>query len=397
MMLTGIRILAVEQYGAGPFASQLFAEMGAEVIKLENPLDGGDVSRSVGPVYHAGLPQSAGSVFFQGLNRGKKSVTLNLATAEGQALFNRLVESAHAVLTNLRGDVAHQLGLTYETLAAHNPAIICAHLSGYGREGSRARWPGYDFLMQAEAGHFTMTGEPGSPPARMGLSMVDFMSGSLISLALLAGLREVDRTGKGRDVDVSLFDTALYSLNYVGNWYLNGEKETARLPRSSHPSLTPCQLYQTRDGWIYLMCNKEKFWRILCEKISRPEWIDDPRLSNFEVRLTAREWLTSALDEVLSDRTTADWLAHFDGQVPAAPIYDVKQALTSEFVAEHGNIESLAVAGGAPLNFVRSPIRFDNATGAIGAAPALGADTDAVLGALAAPEKLRELRARHVI
>ena len=164
--LAGVRILAVEQYGAGPFGSMQLADMGAEVIKIENPKDGGDVSRSVGP-YFLGEHDSH---FFQAFNRNKRSVTLNLRAPEGQRVLHDLAATADAVLDNLRGDQPPRLGVTYDQLKSVNPRIVCAHLSAYGREGSRAAWPGYDYLMQAEAGYLSLTGEPDQPPARFGLS-----------------------------------------------------------------------------------------------------------------------------------------------------------------------------------------------------------------------------------
>ena len=180
-MLEGVRILAVEQYGAGPFGTLFLADLGAEVIKVENKAEGGDVSRVVGPHFHAALPETARSVFYQGLNRSKKSIALDLARPEGKAVFHRLVAHADAVASNLRGDVPAKLGITYPQLAAANPKIVCAHLTGYGREGERAAWPGYDYMMQAEAGYFHLTGDPDSSPARFGLSLVDLMTGVVLA------------------------------------------------------------------------------------------------------------------------------------------------------------------------------------------------------------------------
>ena len=187
-MLEGVRILAVEQYGAGPFGTLFLADLGAEVIKIENTADGGDVSRVVGPHFHDALPETARSVFYQGLNRSKKSITLDLAQPAGQAVFHRLVAHADAVASNLRGDVPAKLGITYPQLAQANPKIVCAHLTGYGREGERAAWPGYDYMMQAEAGYFHLTGDPDSSPARFGLSLVDLMTGVALAAGLLAAL-----------------------------------------------------------------------------------------------------------------------------------------------------------------------------------------------------------------
>jgi len=397
-MLEGVRILAVEQYGAGPFGTLFLADLGAEVIKIENRADGGDISRIVGPHFHAGLPETARSVFYQGLNRSKKSITLDLAAPGGRAVFQRLVARADAVASNLRGDVPAKLGITYAQLAAANPRIVCAHLTGYGREGSRASWPGYDYLMQAEAGYFHLTGEPDSAPARFGLSLVDLMTGVALAAGLLAALHAAKRDGQGRDVDVSLFDLALANLNYIGHWYLNAGAATGRIPRSAHAAITPCQSYRTRDGWIYLMCNKEKFWAELCRRIGRPEWIEDARFRRFPDRLQHRDLLTGLIDAALQARTTEEWLAAFAGAVPAAPIYDVTQALENPWVKGSARIESIPVEGGAPLALLTNPLRGEGLPLAGRPAPALGADTDAVLAEAGfSREEIARLRAEGVV
>jgi len=397
-MLEGLRILAVEQYGAGPFGTLFLADLGAEVIKIENRADGGDVSRVVGPHFNEALPETAQSVFYQGLNRGKKSITLDLAKAEGKAVFNRLAKRAQAVVSNLRGDVPEKLGITYRHLARSNPKIVCAHLTGYGREGERAAWPGYDYLMQAETGYFHLTGEPESAPTRFGLSLVDLMTGVALGTGLLAALRAADRDGQGRDVDVSLFDLALFNLNYIGHWYLNAGDATGRLPRSAHASITPCQSYRTRGGWIYLMCNKEKFWGVLCRKIGKPEWLEDARFKTFRDRLKHRALLTELLDEALQAHTTDEWLKAFAGSVPAAPIYNVTQALENPWVTQSARIESIPVEGGKPLRLLTNPLRGEGLPLKGRAAPVLGADTDAVLkDAGFSKEEITRLRVSGVI
>ena len=394
-LLNGIRILSVEQYGAGPFGTQFLAALGAEVIKVEQPEEGGDVSRQVGPHFHAGLPQTAASLFFQSLNAGKKSLTLSLRDAQGRELFHRLCRGAHAVASNLRGDVPARLGLTYEQLREVNPAIVCAHLTGYGREGERANWPGYDYLMQAEAGYFALTGEPDSPPARMGLSMIDYMTGVLMSLGLVSGVLDAQRTGRGCDVDVSLMDVALSNLNYVGLWQLNAGAETTRQPRSAHPSLTPCQLYTTQDGWIFLMCNKEKFWHALCERIGQPGLAREPRFADYPARLRHRDELTVVLDAALRERTTAQWMAVLGGHVPAAPVNSVAQAL--EHAGAHALAE-VAVPGAQALRLLRSPLRDSKPGAEPTAAPALGQHTAELLAEVGVDgPALAALRARGVV
>ncbi|MCH7929992.1 MAG: CoA transferase [Proteobacteria bacterium] len=392
--LEGVRILAVEQYGAGPFGTMFLADQGAEVIKIENPNDGGDMARDVGPYYFA----PGDSLFFHSFNRNKKSLTLDLGRAEGQAVLHDLVRSADAVACNLRGDVPGKLGLTYDDLKAHNPMIVCAQLTGYGRTGPRASWPGFDYLMQAEAGYFSVTGEPGSAPARFGLSIVDTMSGLALAYALLAALTGARTAGVGRDIDVSLFDIALSNTIYLATWYLNEGVVQERLPRSAHPSLTPCQLYPTADGWIYLMCNKEKFWPALCRAIGRPEWAADPRFRTFKERLANRDLVTGLLDEALASKTTREWLDVFAGEVPAAPINDIGEALENPFVTEEGRLQTLRHPSAGDYRMVAPPVRCPGDDAPARPAPALGAHTDEVLRGLGYDAaRIAALRAAKVV
>jgi crotonobetainyl-CoA:carnitine CoA-transferase CaiB-like acyl-CoA transferase len=376
--LEGLRVLAVEQYGAGPWGSLYLADLGAEVIKIENPRDGGDVSRGVGPHFFA----PGDSQFFHTFNRNKKSIALDLKHPEGAVVFHDLVASADALLDNLRGDVPAKLGLTYAQLKAVNPRIVCAHLSAYGREGSRAGWPGYDFLMQAEAGYLTLTGEPGAPPAKFGLSMVDLAAGLTCALGLLAAVLNARTTGRGRDIDTSLFDVALHHLNYPATWYLNGGTVTGRQPRSAHPSMVPSQLYTTKNGWIFVMCNKEKFWQVLASELGHPEWCDDPRFVDFAARLENRAALQDLLDAAFAAQTTAVWLDRLSGRVPVAPVRDVGEALEAEFVHERGDVADYTRDDGPPARMVVNPIRMPDVSLPTRAAPGLGAQTDRVLEAL---------------
>ena len=392
--LEGVRVLAVEQYGAGPFGTMFLADQGAEVIKIENPNDGGDMSRAVGPHFFA----PGDSEFFASFNRNKKSLTLDLSRPEGRAVLHDLARTADALASNLRGDVPAKLGLVYDSLKNANRRIVCAHLSAYGRTGPRADWPGFDYLMQAEAGYFSLTGEPGAPPARFGLSIVDYMSGLGLAYALLAALTAARATGTGRDIDVSLFDMALFNTAYQATWYLNEGVVTGRLPRSAHPALTPCQLYRTRDGWIYIMCNKEKFWPALCTKLERPEWAEDARFRRFPDRLRHRELLTDMLDRELERRTTGEWLAHFAASVPAAPIYDLAQALDNPFVTEHGRLQTLPHPARGSYRMVASPVRCAGGEPPARPAPPLGQHTEPLLREIGYDDaRIRALRDAKVI
>ena len=378
--LSGTTILAVEQYGAGPFGSQFLGDMGADVIKIENPAEGGELSRRVGPYFFG----EGNSQFFQAFNRNKRSITLNLKSAEGKAVFHDLVRQADGVSNNLRGDQPEKLGLTYAALKEVNPRIVCAHLSAYGRDGARKAWPGFDYLMQAETGYLSVTGEPDGPPTRMGLSIVDLMTGLTSAYGMVSGILGARATGKGMDIDTSLFDSALHNLAYLAAWYLNAGHVQGREPRGAHPSLGPTQLYRTMDGWIFLMCNKENFWPVLCRRMGRPEWIEDPRFATFKARLENRELLTRLIDEALSTRTTAEWLAHFAGEVPAAPCYDIAEALQNPFVTETGRIGTFTggAMGDKAARLLTGPIRVNGQWPPTKAGPAFGADTDDVLKAI---------------
>ena len=375
--LSGLRVIAVEQYGAGPFGSMLLGDLGAEVIKIENPAEGGDVSRSVGPHFFA----DGDSHFFQAFNRNKRSVTLNLKHPGAKEVLHRLVRSADATFNNLRGDQPEKLGLTYARLGEVNPRIVCAHLSAYGREGERKAWPGYDYLMQAETGYLSLTGEPDGPPTRMGLSIVDLMTGYNAAFALVSGVLSARATGKGRDIDVNLFDTALQNLCYLAVWYLNAGVNQGREPRSAHPSLVPSQLYRTKDGFIFIMCNKEKFWSELCRCIGRPEWSARAEYKDFKARLANRAKLTEELDAALSTRTTAEWIEIFGGRVPAAPVNDLQSALENPFAVEQGRIRTVVHPTG-PIRLLAPSISCPDEELPCAAAPPMGADTDAVLGDL---------------
>jgi len=391
--LAGTRVLAVEQYGAGPAGSVYLADLGAEVIKVENLREGGDVGRQVGPHFFG----PGDSQFFQTFNRNKRSIALDLSREEGRSLLRRLAGTADGVLDNLRGDLPAKLGLTYDALKDLNPRIVCAHLSAYGREGSRAAWPGYDYLMQAEAGHMSLTGDPQGPPERYGLSIVDLMTGLAACFGLLAGILSARATGTGRDVDTSLFDLAIFNLNYPGTWFLNGGAVQGRQARSAHPSLVPSQLYRTQDGWLFIMCNKEKFWGLLAAELGHPEWAADPRYATFAERLKRRDEITVMLDDALGVETTGTWLKRLSGKLPVAPVNDVATALENPFVAERRSVLEFAYPDGRSARLLANPIR----TGAEPprkAAPALGADTDDLLRELGLDEvRIAALRAARVV
>ena len=307
------------------------------------------------------------------------------------------IRASDALLSNLRGDVPEKLGLTYKHLKAHNPALVCAHLSAYGRDGPRASWPGFDYLMQAETGWFSLTGDPDQPPTRFGLSVVDQMTGVALGYAALCGIIRARASGEGGDIDVSLFDVALSNLGYPAIWYLNAGHVQERLARSAHPSLTPCQLYKTADGWIYLMCNKEKFWPALCDALGHAEWAGDPRFETFEERFENRPLIQDMLDQALSANTTAEWLADFAGIVPAAPINDVGEALENPFVKDEGRLQDIELDGHGTYRYLRPPVRTETPAPAR-PAPKLGEHTEALLAEIGYDAaKVKKLKDAKVI
>jgi crotonobetainyl-CoA:carnitine CoA-transferase CaiB-like acyl-CoA transferase len=379
--LAGIRVLAIEQYGAGPYATMHLADLGAEVIKIESPAregaPAGDMSRQSGPFFIG----ENDSQFFQTFNRGKRSVSLEIRTPQGRELLLKLVAKADAVANNLRGDQPARLGVTYDDLKSVNPRIVCAHLSGYGRTGPRASWPAYDYLAQAEAGYLDITGEPGTPPSRMGLSMIDFMGGVTAAFAISAALLGAYRSGKGCDVDVSLYDVAMHQLTYPATWYLNEGHVTERKPRSGHPSVVPCELIPTADGWVFVMCITARFWTLLCERIGHPELATDPRFKGFAERRANRQALIDILDPIFRTQTTAQWMGVLAGTVPAAPVLTLPQALDNPYLAETGGILTLNhPARPDGLRMIASPVRVDGKRPGATPGPACGADTEAVLG-----------------
>ena len=390
--LAGIRVLAIEQFGAGPYGSMYLAELGAEVIKIENRATGGDPSRQSGSVTLA----DDDSAYFQAFNLAKKSVTLNLKSGEGRALFHELVKKSDVVWNNLRGSQPAKMGLTYDDLKGVKPDIICTHISAYGRDNDRADWPGYDYLMQAECGFLSVTGEPGTPPSRFGLSMIDFMTGVVAALGCVSALLARPNQG-GRDVDISLFDVALHQLTYPGTWYLNHGIETGRVARSAHPYNTPVQLYKTRDGWIFIMCMTDKFWQLLLERSEHTELADDPRFNSMAGRAENRDALTEVLDEILQTQDTDYWFEKLQTHIPVAPVYDLPNALDNPFVASIGMMQTMTHREFGEYRGLSNPIKIDQQRLQTHCGASLGADNQEILGDGLGVEDLEDLATRGVI
>jgi crotonobetainyl-CoA:carnitine CoA-transferase CaiB-like acyl-CoA transferase len=386
--LTGIRILAFSQLGAGPFGMMLLGDLGAEVIKVEDPMTDGDEARAVPP--HADAAARDG-LYYQSLNRNTKSITLNLRTPGARAVLARLAATVDAVYNNMRGDLPAKLGLDYPALKDANPRIVCCALTGFGRTGPRAADPAYDYLLQAQAGFMSVTGEPDGPPAKCGISIIDFSGGMLSALALMIGIVRARETGVGCDVDVSLLDTAVSMLNYYAVWNLNRAWQPERLPHSAHQSLVPSQSFRTRDGWLVIMCMKEKFWRRLCARLGLEALAGEPRYRTFADRLANRATLVPLLEAEFARRTTADWLGLLRGHVPVAPVYTVDEALRDEQVLAREMIVTVDHPVFGRIRETGSPIKIGGVQPRYEPAAPFGANTDDVLGAagFAAPEIAR--------
>ena len=387
--LAGVRIVAVEQYGAGPFGTMYLADLGAEIIKIEDPGSGGDVSRYI-PPGHVGTD----SLFFEAFNRGKRSIALDLKTTAGRAVFERLVASADAVFSNLRGDQPERLGLTYATLGAVNPAIICVALTGYGREGAAALLPGYDALIQAESGWAALTGAPDGPPTKSGLSLADYIAGLTAVLGLVVALLDARRTGVGRDVDTNLYDSALAMLSYPATWFLSSGFASERQPMSGHPSVVPFQFFATADGYVAVAAPKEKFFRVLVEAMGLGELADDPRFADFEARRQHRAALLERLSARFAEAPTATWLERLRGRIPIAPVRSMEEALAADELRERGMLAEYAHPTFGRVRSVGLPLTLGGFDPTYRPGPALGADGAAILRDLGvADDEIAELGA----
>jgi len=374
--LEDVRILAIEQYGAGPFGSVQLADLGADVIKIEDPGVGGDIGRYVVP-----LQDGEDSIFFETFNRNKRSVSLNLTTAAGRTVFEELVRVSDVVYSNLRGDVPERLAIRYDDLKHVNPRIVCCSLSGYGMTGPRRADPGYDYVLQGLTGWMDLTGEPDGPPTKSGLSLVDYSGGLVAAISMLAALHAARRDGVGTDCDVSLFETAMSMLTYPAAWELNGDFVPRRTHHSAHPSIVPFQVFESKDGWIVVACPKEKFWRRLVEAMELEELASDPRFEGFAARREHAREVLSILERAFLSRSTSEWEAILSAaQVPCGPVNSVAQALADpQSVARHvvvstehprfGEVRQVASAvrvGDEPATHRRAPRRHEDADAILG-------------------------------
>jgi len=391
--LADIRVIAFEQFGAGPWGTLQLADLGAEVIKIEDPASGGDVARYVPP-----FAEGEDSLFFEAFNRNKKSLSLDLRCDGARDVFEDLVANSDVVYSNLRGDQPAKLGLTYEHLKNVNPRIVCCSLSGFGTTGPRASEGGYDYMMQGLAGWMTLTGDPAGPPTKSGLSLVDLSGGYVSAIAVLAGIWRARRDGVGCDCDVSLFETALHELCYVGTWAATQGYVPPRRPNSAHPSIVPFQNFATADGWIVVACPKQKFWVSLCGAIGQPELAGDERFADFAARDRNRDELLEVLDAAFVERPSAEWLATLAAAgVPSGPVNDVIAAFDEPHVAARGSVVEIEHPSFGSVRQAASPLRLGDEL-PMRRGPFRGEHTEEVMREVCgySDERVRELAAAGV-
>lgn len=368
--LSGYTVLELSRVLAGPWCGMTLADLGADVIKLES--FEGDDTRGLGPPFLDGM-----SAYFACCNRNKRSLAIDLRSPAARPLLEALVREADVLVENFRTGGAEALGVGYEAMAAINPRLVYCSISGYGRSGPEATRPGYDYVVQAEAGLMSITGPAGGEPSKVGVAVADLATGQNAATAILAALLQREREGRGQRIDVSLFDTQLAMLaNVAGNALFTG----ADAPRygNTHPSIVPYQAFRARDREFVLAVASEKLWRGLCHALGREDWLADPRYGSNAARVANREALCDALAQVFATEPAAHWLALFDhAGIPAAPINSVTQALEHPVAKARGMRVELGgfPLVGSPLKLSASPARLDRPP------PRLGEHSDEIAAA----------------
>jgi crotonobetainyl-CoA:carnitine CoA-transferase CaiB-like acyl-CoA transferase len=387
--LQGVRILELGQIIAGTYGSQVLTDLGAEVIKIETPE--GDLGRIPSVAPYKGV-----SALFLTFNRNKKSVVINLKSPEGLSLFHDLVKRSDVVIDNFRAGVLERLRVDYPTLSQINPRIIQCSVTGFGSEGAYKDFPALDLVIQAISGHLSITGEPGRPPARVGIPLADLSGGIFSCEAILAALYQREKTGKGCRVETSMFDGMLNLLSYMATHYLTaGDIPTPQ--GTAHEFTVPWQAFAAQDGYLVIATRQEGFWKKLCVVLERPELADDPRFATNPKRLEHRAELVPMLEGILRRRTVKAWLDKlYAAEVPAAPVNDLKAAFEESPVAEREMIVEYDHPQVGRVRMPGNPIKFDGMGKTISSpAPLLGEHTDAVLRDLLHLDSARILALRQ--
>ena len=393
--LTGVRVLDLSRMLAGPYGSMLLADMGAEVIKVEEP-DGGDPMRVMGPPF---LPDGE-SAYFLAINRNKKSLAIDLGAPAGRAVFHDLVSRADVVWENFRPGVMSRLGCGYAELSALNPRLVMCSISAYGQGGPYRDFPAFDLALQARGGGMSVTGEPGRAPARMGLPMGDLSGGLFGALAVCAALFHRQATGQGAHVDLSLLDCQVSLLSYMAQYFWTDGRVPGPMG-SSHASVVPYQALATRDGHLIVAVFSEKFWGGFCRAAGRPEWETDPRFATNRDRVAHRETLEGLIRARFAEDATDAWLARLNAEgVPAAPINPIDRVLDDPQVKYREMVVQMDHPRHGSLPTLGTPIKTDGASGlSVTPPPRLGQHTDEILRELLGypPERIAALRGSRAV
>jgi crotonobetainyl-CoA:carnitine CoA-transferase CaiB-like acyl-CoA transferase len=394
-LLAGVRVLDLSRMLAGPYGSMLLADMGAEVIKIEDP-DGGDPMRVMGPPFLA----DGESAYFLAINRNKKSLALDLTGPEGRAVFHDLVRHADVVWENFRPGIMERLGCGYADLSALNPKLVVCSISAYGQDGPYRDWPAFDLALQAMGGAMSVTGEPGRAPARMGLPMGDLAGGLFGAFAVAGALFRRQVTGRGAHIDLSLLDCQVSLLTYMAQYFWTDGKVPGPMG-SSHASVVPYQALATRDGHLIVAIFAEKFWAGFCRAVQRPEWEADPRFATNRDRVAHRDALGSLVAARFAEDTTDAWLGRLQAEgVPAAPIQSIDRVLADPQVKHREMVVQMDHSRHGTLPTLGTPIKIDGALGLEVTPPArLGEHTDGLLRDLLgyAPDRIDALRRSRAI
>jgi CoA:oxalate CoA-transferase len=391
--LEGIRILELGQIIAGTYGSQVLSDMGAEVIKVETPE--GDLGRNPSVAPYRGV-----SGLFLTLNRNKQSIVINLKTEAGRSVFYELAKVSDVVVDNFRPGVLERLHIDYSTLSRINPRIIQCSVTGFGNEGAYKDYPALDIIIQAISGYMAITGEPGRPPARVGIPLADMSGGIFSCKAILAALFDRERSGKGCRVELSMFDAMLNLLGYMGTmWLTNGE--LPQPPGSAHDYTVPWQAFAAKDGYVVIATRQEVFWQKLCAVLEEPQLADDPRFATNALRVENRAILVPRLDRIIRTRTVAEWLKRLRAaEVPAAPVNNLDGAFAEPPVAEREMIVEYDHPDVGKVRMPGNPIKISGVSKTISRpAPRLGEHTDMVLSRLLSlsADQIAELRRQDAV
>ncbi|MGH8872651.1 MAG: CaiB/BaiF CoA transferase family protein [Acidimicrobiia bacterium] len=371
-MLTGVTILELGQVIAGNFGGVILADLGAEVIKIEP--HSGDTARNatIAPLHD----ESAIHLF---MNRGKKSVVLDLKEPRGLELFYDLVEQADVVIDNFRPGVMARLGIDHDSLKKRNPEIISSSVTGFGEYGPAKDKAAFDLVVQAYSGHVDITGPADGDPARVGIPIADIAGGIYSCISVLAALVGRELHGNGQHADVAMLDTLVSLLSYDAVDHLNSGRKLTRLG-TAHAHMVPWQAFRTSDGYVVVAARDEKFWHNLCDAISRPDLKDDPRTANNSVRVANREYVVGVLSEVFLTRSNAEWLATLDEyDIPNAPVNDMEQVFTDPQVQARGMIGTYKHPTLGDIRYPPTPIKWSEWERPNEPAPMLGQHTVEVL------------------